>query len=71
LLLLLLSGLIGHVINNNIDYLVLMIMSSAAMNGGYIGARYSNRFRSLRRIFGIVLIIVAITVFWRVFDLIK
>jgi uncharacterized protein len=32
------SGLIGHVINNNIDYLVLTIMGSAAMIGGYIGA---------------------------------
>ncbi|MGA9843131.1 MAG: sulfite exporter TauE/SafE family protein, partial [Nitrososphaeraceae archaeon] len=38
------SGLIGHIINNNIDYLVLMVMGSAAMIGGYLGARYTNRF---------------------------
>jgi uncharacterized protein len=38
------SGLIGHIINNNFDYLVLMIMCSAAMIGGYLGARYTNRF---------------------------
>jgi uncharacterized membrane protein YfcA len=67
------SGLIGHVINNNIDYLVLVIMGSAAMVGGYTGATFTNRFsdRSLRRIIGIVLITVAIAMFWRVFDLIK
>jgi hypothetical protein len=29
------SGLIGHVINNNIDYLVLMMVGSAAMIVGY------------------------------------
>jgi uncharacterized membrane protein YfcA len=67
------SGLIGHIINNNVDYLVLVIMGSAAMIGGYLGARYTNRFsdRSLKRIIGIVLIIVAITMFLRAFELIK
>lgn len=65
------SGMIGHVINNNIDYLVLTVMGSAAMVGGYLGARYTNRFsdRSLKRIIGIVLIVVAITMFLRAFEL--
>ena len=65
------SGLIGHIINHNIDYLVLMIMGSAAMLGGYLGARYTNRFSdtSLKRIIGIVLIVVAITMFLRVFQI--
>ena len=65
------SGLIGHIINNNIDYLVLMIMGSAAMIGGYLGARYTNRFSDtgLKRIIGIVLIVVAITMFLRVFQI--
>ena len=65
------SGLIGHIINNNIDYLVLMVMGSAAMIGGYLGARYTNRFSdtSLKRIIGIVLIVVAITMFLRVFQI--
>jgi uncharacterized membrane protein YfcA len=59
------SGLIGHVINNNIDYFILVIMGSGAMIGGYIGARYTNRFseRSLKRIIGLVLIVVAATLF--------
>ena len=64
------SGLIGHIVNNNIDYLVLMVMGSAVMIGGYLGARYTNRFSdtSLKRIIGIVLIVVAITMFLRVFQ---
>jgi uncharacterized protein len=65
------SGLIGHIISNNIDYIVLIIMGSGAMIGGYLGARYTNRVseRSLKRIIGIVLIVVAITMFLRVFEL--
>jgi uncharacterized protein len=41
------SGMIGHIINNNIDYLVLMIMGSTAMIGAYLGARYTNRFSDI------------------------
>ena len=65
------SGMIGHIINGNIDYLVLAIMGSAAMVGGYLGARYTNRFsdKSLKRIIGIVLIVVAFTMFLRAFEL--
>ncbi|HZD35922.1 MAG TPA: sulfite exporter TauE/SafE family protein [Nitrososphaeraceae archaeon] len=65
------SGLIGHIINNNIDYFVLIIMGSSAMIGGYLGARYTNRFseRSLKRIIGLVLIVVAAIMFFRVFGL--
>jgi uncharacterized membrane protein YfcA len=64
------SGLIGHIINNNIDYFVLIIVGSSAMIGGYLGARYTNRFseRSLKRLIGLVLIVVA-TMFLRVFGL--
>jgi uncharacterized protein len=61
-------GLVGHIINNNIDYFVLIIMGSGAMIGGYLGARYTNLFseRSLKRVIGLVLIVVAITMFLRV-----
>jgi uncharacterized membrane protein YfcA len=37
-------GLIGHILNNNVDYLILMLMGSNAMFGTYLGARYTNRF---------------------------
>ena len=41
------------------------------MIGGYLGARYTNRFsdRNLKRIIGLVLIAVAITMFLRAFEL--
>jgi uncharacterized membrane protein YfcA len=64
------AGLVGHIMNNNIDYLVLAVMGSGAMLGGYLGARYTNRFseRDLKRLIAIVLIIVAITMFLRAFQ---
>lgn len=63
------SGLIGHLINNNIDYNVLIIMGSSTMVGGYLGPRYTNRFseKKLKQIIGIVLIAVAIAMFLRAF----
>jgi len=65
------SGLIGHIMNNNIDYFILVIMGSSAMIGGYLGARYTNRFseRSLKRVIGLVLIVVAATMFLGVLGL--
>jgi hypothetical protein len=41
------------------------------MIGGYLGARYTNRLseRSLKRLIGLVLIVVAATMFLRVFGL--
>jgi len=65
------SGLAGHLINNEVDYLVLATMGPAAMLGGYIGARYTNRFseRNLKLIIGIVLMAVAITMLWRIYYL--
>jgi len=65
------SGLVGHIINNNIDYFVLIIMGAGAMIGGYLGARYTNLFseRSLKRVIGLVLIIVAATMFLGVLGL--
>jgi uncharacterized protein len=65
------SGLIGHITNDNIDYFILVVMGSSAMMGGYLGARYTNRFseRNLKRIIGLVLIVVAATMFFRVYAL--
>jgi uncharacterized membrane protein YfcA len=63
------AGLAGHLLNNDVDYLVLAAMGPAAMAGGYIGARYTNRFnaRTLKMLIGIVLILVAIMMFLRAF----
>ncbi|MDQ5868750.1 MAG: sulfite exporter TauE/SafE family protein [Thermoproteota archaeon] len=62
------SGLIGHLLNNEVDFLILIVMGFTAMVGGYIGAGFTHRFgdKHLKRIIGIVLIVVAITMFVRV-----
>ena len=66
------SGLIGHLLNNEVDFLILIVMGFAAMLGGYIGASFTHRFseRNLKRIIGIFLIVVAITMFVRVVTII-
>jgi len=63
------SALIGHLINNEVDYLTLAVMGSTAMIGGYIGAKYTGIFRSerLKLLLGFVLIIVAIFMFTSIF----
>lgn len=62
------AGLLGHLINNGVDFLILAVMGPAAMIGGYLGAKYTNRFsaQTLKRLIGIVLIVVAVVMFWRV-----
>jgi uncharacterized membrane protein YfcA len=65
-------GLIGHAINNNIDYPVLVIMGSGAMVDEYLGARYTNQFsqRTLKLIIGLVLIVVEFAMFFQAFELV-
>ena len=60
-------GLIGHIMNYEVDFVVLSVMGVAAMIGGFTGARYSQRFNdmTIRKILGIVLIGVAVTMFVR------
>jgi len=66
-------GMIGHVLNHNVDYVILMVMGSGAMLGAYLGAKFTNRFNdsTLKFIIGLVLVIVAISMFWRVLSMIK
>jgi uncharacterized protein len=55
------SSLVGH--------LIMITMGPAAMLGGYMGAKYTNRFSegSLKLIIGIVLIVVTGFIIWRIF----
>jgi uncharacterized protein len=66
-------GMIGHVLNHNVDYIIVMVMGSGAMLGAYIGAKFTNRFNdtTLKFIIGLVLVIVAISMFWRVLSMVK
>lgn len=61
-------ALLGHIINNEIDYLTFAVMGSTAMIGGYMGARFTNRFspEKLKMLIGFVLIVVALFMFSRV-----
>jgi len=63
------SGLVGHIIYGEVDYLTMGIMGSTAMVGAYLGARYTNRFspERLKFLIAIVLVIVAIFMFFRIF----
>ena len=60
---------VGHLINGNVDFLIMITMGPAAMLGGYMGAKYTNRFSegSLKLIIGIVLIVVTGFIIWRIF----
>jgi uncharacterized membrane protein YfcA len=59
------SGFIGHAISNEVNFLYLIILGPSAMIGGFLGARYTNRLSptNLKRLIGIVLAIVAATIF--------
>lgn len=61
------AGLAGHLLNNEVDFLVLGVMGLTAALGAYIGAKYTNRFSasSLKLIIACVLIFVAIVVLLR------
>ncbi|HJU13756.1 MAG TPA: sulfite exporter TauE/SafE family protein [Candidatus Nitrosotalea sp.] len=60
-------GLLGHVINGEVDYLTMAVMGSMAMVGGVAGARFTGRFSAekLKMLIGFILVIVAISMFLR------
>jgi uncharacterized membrane protein YfcA len=64
-----LSALIGHLLSNEVDFLILVVLGSTAMIGGYIGASFTQHFseRNLKRIIGTVLMVVAVTIFIRIY----
>jgi uncharacterized membrane protein YfcA len=59
------SGFIGHLINNEINFLYLIVLGPSAMIGGFLGAKYTNRLSpsTLKKLIGIVLAIVAVVIF--------
>ena len=58
------SGFIGHVISNEVNFLYLIVLGPSAMIGGFLGARYTNRLSptNLKRLIGIVLAIITATI---------
>jgi uncharacterized protein len=59
------SGFLGHLINNEINFLYLIVLGPSAMVGGFLGAKYTNRLSpsTLKKLIGIVLAIVAVIIF--------
>lgn len=64
-------GVIGHLINGNIDYVVVSAMGPPAMLGAFMGAKYTNRINesNLKIIIAVVLSLVAVTMLWRIAEL--
>src|SRR5918994_666538 len=48
------SGFFGHLINNEINFLYLIVLGPSAMIGGFLGAKYTNRLSptNLKRLIG-------------------
>ncbi len=41
------AGFIGHLINNEVNFLYLIVLGPSAMIGGFLGAKYTNRLSTL------------------------
>ena len=66
-------GVMGHLMNGNIDYVVLYAMGPPAMLGAFMGAKYTNRISesNLKFIIAVALSLVAATMLWRVVELVN
>ena len=54
------SGWVGHVLKGEVDYLLLVLMGSAAMVGSYYGARLTGRVRLVNLILAMGLVLLAV-----------
>lgn len=67
------TGIIGHWLNGEINFHILLVMGSGAMIGGIIGARWTGRFdaRTLKKLIGFTLIGVSIFLIIRIVQLVN
>lgn len=65
-------GVIGHFINNNIDFVILTLMGPSAMLGAFLGSKFTNRINesNMKFVISIVLIVIAVSMFLRVLGLV-
>ena len=56
---------IGHLINNEVNFLYLIVLGPSVMIGNSLGAKYTNRLSTLtlKKLIGLVLAIVAVVIF--------
>ena len=59
-------GFLGHMLHLEVDWAVVAIIAPAAMAGAYLGARQTGKMspRTLKRLMGVVMIVVALPLFW-------
>ena len=66
-------GVIGHLINNNIDFVILVLMGPTAMLGAFLGSKFTNKINesNMKFVISIVLIVIAVAMFLRVLGLLS
>jgi uncharacterized membrane protein YfcA len=66
-------GVIGHLINNNIDFVILTLMGPTAMLGAFLGSKFTNKINesNMKFLISIVLIVIAVAMFLRVLGLLS
>jgi uncharacterized membrane protein YfcA len=62
-------GFLGHMLHLQVDWAVFAIIAPAAMVGAYLGAKQTGKMspRALKRLMGVVMIVVALPLFWVAF----
>ena len=64
-------GTLGHLINNNIDFVILALMGPTAMLGAYLGSKFTNKINetNMKFLISIILAVIAMSMLWRVLSL--
>jgi uncharacterized membrane protein YfcA len=62
-------GFLGHMLRLQVDWAVFAIVAPAAMVGAYLGAKRTGKMspRALKRLMGVMMIVVALPLFWVAF----
>ena len=62
-------GFLGHMLHLEVDWAVFAAIAPAAMAGAYLGARQTGKMspRTLKRLMGVVMVVVALPLFWVAF----
>jgi uncharacterized protein len=66
-------GAIGHLINNNIDFVILTLMGPTAILGAFLGSKFTNKINesNMKFVISIVLIVIAVSMSLRVLGLVS
>ena len=64
-------GTLGHLINNNVDFVILALMGPTAMLGAYLGSKFTNKINesNMKFLISIILAVIAMSMLWRVLSL--